>query len=435
MAIKIIRGDITKVKADAIVNAANSTLLGGGGVDGAIHRAAGPELLAECKTLNGCKVGEAKITKGYNLPAKFVIHTVGPVWRGGGFGEDKLLKDCYINSLRLAAQNGVETIAFPLISGGAYGYPKGGAIGIAMDAFGEFLSDNDMDIALVIFDNKTFELPDKLYEDIKRYINENLVDSLPCAQCKYSERPLAAERRRFERPLAERRVESPSYIKRREDLTGGGAGKTSDGDGDREESRESPLSEAERKDVGDKTVADDENGGAEDIEREMFVSDIDREMFASDIGAEYEKRERVAKQLLRPRFPNAAYSDVQPARSLEDLIEGRDETFSQSLLRLIDQTGMTDPEVYKRANVDRKLFSKIRGDKNYRPSKATAVAFAVALRLDLDGALDLIGRAGFTLSPSTEFDLIIRYFIERGDHNIDRINEALFRFDQVLLGV
>ena len=155
--IEIIKGDITKLKVDAIVNAANSSLLGGGGVDGAIHRAAGPRLLEECKELNGCKTGEAKITKGYNLPAKFVIHIVGPVWSGGNNDEDELLRNCYINSLILAKQNQIKTLAFPAISTGVYRFPLDRAAKIAISTVKDFLSNDDSleKVVFICFDENT----------------------------------------------------------------------------------------------------------------------------------------------------------------------------------------------------------------------------------------------------------------------------------------
>lgn len=336
MPLEIIRNDITKVHADAIVNAANSSLLGGGGVDGAIHRAAGPELIAECRTLGGCEVGQAKITKGYKLPAKYVIHTVGPVWHGGKNNEEKLLADCYMNSLALAKEHKLESIAFPLISSGAFGYPKDRALKTAISLIGDFLLNNEMTVYLVVYDKASFALSEKLFSAIAQYIDDNYIE----------EHPLDSYNRLEERRLLkEYCLEEPMLS-----------------------SVEAPAPVAKRK------------------------------------------------------------------RSLDDVVKQMDETFSQMLLRLIDENGMTDAETYKKANIDRKLFSKIRNDLYYRPSKPTAIAFAIALGLNLDETRDLLFKAGFALSNSSKFDVIIQYFIEDGNYNIFEINEALFAFDQNLLG-
>ena len=321
------------MEVDAIVNAANSSLLGGGGVDGCIHRAAGPELLAECKTLGGCETGSAKITKGYRLPCKYVIHAVGPRWRDGKHGEREKLISCYRTSLAFAKEHGCETVAFPLISSGIYGYPKDQALKVAIDTISDFLLENDMTVYIVIFDRKAYQIGEKLFSDIAAYIDDNYVDE---------------------------HTDSRSEQSRR---------------------------------------------------MQMLSDEPEEETFGA------------------PLAPMAA-----SAKTLDDALSQIDESFSEMLLRKIDEKGMTDARCYKKANIDRKLFSKIRSDKLYKPSKPTALAFAIALELPLDETKELLMKAGFALSHSNKFDIIIEYFIEHGNYNIFEINEALFAFDQSLLG-
>ncbi len=334
MPLEIVRNDITKMKVDAIVNAAKESLLGGGGVDGAIHRAAGPGLLEECRRLGGCKTGSAKITKGYQLPAKYVIHTVGPVWRGGIFGEKRLLESCYRSSLELAKAQGCESVAFPLISAGVYGYPKDKALRVAMDTITDFLMENDMLVYLVIFGKDAFQLSRKLFRDIQEYIDDH-------------------------------------YVELHEDTT----------------SRR-----------------------------------LDRMPRLREPECRYE----MAAPMAAPR--------AGAAQSLDDLLSQIDESFSEMLLRKIDEKGMKDAQCYKKANIDRKLFSKIRSDKGYKPSKPTVLAFAIALELPLSETRDMLQKAGFALSRSNKFDIIVEYFIRNGNYDIFQINEALFAFDQSLLG-
>ena len=337
MPLEIVRNDITKMAVDAIVNAAKESLLGGGGVDGCIHRAAGPELLAECRTLGGCKTGDAKITKAYRLPCKYVIHTVGPVWQGGKYGEREKLVSCYRTSLALAKEHGCETVAFPLISSGVFGYPKDQALRVAVDTIGEFLMENDMTVYIVIFDRAAYQISGKLFSDIAEYIDDHYVD--------------AHTDSRRERLYRLRRLEM-------------------------------------------------------------------EESLACEKSA----------------VPCAPMAVGAAGGRLDDLLNDLDAGFSETLLMLIDRTGKKDSEIYKKANVDRKLFSKIRNNPDYKPSKTTAIAFASALELDLEETRDFIARAGFALSRSSKFDVIIEYFIKQKKYDIFEINEALFAFDQSLLG-
>lgn len=329
MPLEIVRNDITKMSVDAIVNAAKESLLGGGGVDGCIHRAAGPELLAECRTLGGCRTGEAKLTGAYRLPCKYVIHTVGPVWNGGKYGEREQLASCYRSSLALAKKYGCETVAFPLISSGVFGYPKDQALRVAVDAISEFLAENDMTVYLVIFSRAAYAIGNKLFADIAAYIDDHYVDA------------------------------------------------------------------------------------------------------HTDLHRERTRRMSVLES--RTLSADAAAASMAVG-GLDSLLAHLDAGFSETLLKLIDRSGKKDSEIYKKANVDRKLFSKIRNNPDYKPSKATAIAFAIALELNLDETRDLVARAGYALSASSKFDVIIEYFIRQKKYDIFEINEALFAFDQSLLG-
>ena len=329
MPLEIVRNDITKMSVDAIVNAAKESLLGGGGVDGCIHRAAGPELLQECRTLGGCRTGEAKITDAYRLPCRYIIHTVGPVWNGGEYGEREQLASCYRTSLALAKEHCCETVAFPLISSGIFGYPKDQALRVAVDTIGEFLLHNDMTVYIVIFSRTAYQISSKLFADIAEYVDDHYVDAHTDSQ----------------------------------------------------------------------------------RERLRRMSVLESRTLSADAAA----------------APMAV-------GGLDSLLAHLDAGFSETLLKLIDRSGKKDAEVYKKANVDRKLFSKIRNNPDYKPSKATAIAFAIALELSLPETRDLIARAGYALSPSSKFDVIIEYFIMQRDYDIFKINEALFAFDQSLLG-
>ena len=347
MPLKIIRNDITTLKVDAIVNAANESLLGGGGVDGCIHRAAGPQLLAECMTLNGCRTGDAKITGAYNLPCKYVIHTPGPIWHGGSHNEEQLLKSCYRRSMQLAEENGCESVAFPLISSGIYGYPKAEALRVAVDTITGYLAqtESEMMVYIVVFDKKAYKISGKLFNDVAQFIDDNYVE-----------------------------------------------------------------------------------------EHELLYPET-RRRAALNRMFHMEEACMAAPEASQAAPDDAHMMQMFSAGSLEDAVKNLDESFSEMLLRKIDESEMTDAECYKKANIDRKLFSKIKNVKGYKPSKPTVLAFAIALELPLEETKDMLMKAGFALSRSNLFDVIIEYFITNRKYNVFEINEVLFAYDQSLLGV
>lgn len=342
MPIKIVRNDITKMCCDAIVNPTNEDLFPSGGTDAAIHIAAGSKLLADCKKIGYCNVGDAKITPAYDLPAKYVVHTVGPVWEGGERGEHSKLEACYRNSLSLAKAHKCQSIAFPLISSGLYGYPKDKVLKVAVGAVSEFLADNDMEVFIVVYDKESYRISEKIFSGVKAFIDDNYTDiekhSVACRE----------------------ETSAPMY-------------------------RARPMP-------------------------------------------------RIAESIAYQNIERAPKKAPEPKKSLEEMLNSLDESFAEMLFRLIDAKGMTDVECYKRANVDKKTFSKIKCNKSYRPSKVTAVSFAIALELTLEETNALLRTVGMSLSRSNKFDVIIEFFITNGIYDIYEINETLFQFDQLLLG-
>lgn len=329
MPFEMVRNDIVNMKVDAIVNTANPRPIIGAGTDKAVHDKAGARLLLARKEIGDIAVGEAAITPAFDLDANYVIHTAGPIWRDGKSSEEALLASCFKNSLRLAKEKECESIAFPLISTGSYGFPKPLALQIAVREISSFLMENEMQIYLVVFEKQSFELSEKLFKSVSSYIDENYV--------------------------------------------------------------------------------------------------------SEKINAEYKMSNLRSYELLFEASDTPRYGTICSNPNLDGMLENLDKGFSETLLALIDRTGKKDSEIYKRANVDRKLFSKIRNNADYRPSKTTAIAFAIALELNMDETNDLLSKAGFALSQSSKFDVIVRYFIENKKYDIFELNSVLFEFDQPLI--
>ena len=324
------------MRVDAIVNTANPYPIIGLGTDSSIHEKAGPQLLQARRVIGRIAVGQAAITPAFDLQAKFVIHTVGPVWRDGNYGEEQFLRNCYDNSLNLAVQHKCKSIAFPLISSGNYGFPKDKALQIAISAFSAFLMEQDMKIYLVVFDEASFKLSEKLFQSVASSIDQHYVD-----------------------------------------------------------------------------------------EHELAVYGV-----VEEIRRSYPRR----RSGTTIRCESCMPMEAPKATSLDDQLAQLDASFTETLLKLIDESGKKDSEIYKKAGLSKQHFSKIRSNLDYKPTKPTAISLALALELDVEQTNDLIGRAGYTLTKSSKFDLIIRFYIEQKEYNIVKINCALFDHDQSLLG-
>ena len=380
MPLKIVRNDISKVKADAIVNSANKNPICGGGAEYHIYNAAGyDDLLKAREQVGPLKVAQVAVTPAFALDAKYIIHTVEPKWKGGDSGEALALANCYRGALDKAQQLGCQSIAFPLISSGVFKFPKDSALRIALDAIGEFLQTNEMDVMLVVFDRNAFEVSEELSGDIQTFIDDNYV------QDKYSA--------------------VHSYV--------GGRW------------RNVP-------DELDEGLCDIEEFGNIPAEAPHRIMDKEESIDEEDSANECERLRMNEKRMpLACAMPNKS---IESARSLEDILVDPGETFCAKLFKLIHEKNQDDVEVYKRANLDRKHFSKIRSNVNYKPTKKTALALAIALHLDMDETTDLLARAELALSPSNRGDLIVKYFIERQKYDIWEINSMLFKFGQPTLG-
>lgn len=369
------RNDITKIKVDAIVNAANESLLGGGGVDGAIHKAAGPKLLDECKKLGGCKTGEAKITKGYNLPAKYVIHTVGPIYKDGKHNEKKLLESCYVNALNIAKEKKIHSIAFPLISCGVYGYPKDKGLKIAIDTINDFFIDDDYDITVkIIFFNKdSLDIGSKLVGKIDEYIDD-----------KYARDNLLIDGNNINRSIV---------------LSG-------------------------------KSLIRNELNLLEEIKSKSFQNKRTSHVKTAKKSSTYTGGSRSSG--VRKKSAKKIHAVEVKKDKLENKIKNLDKGFADTLLEIIDIKNKTDVEIYNKANMDRKLFSKIRSGSH--PKKITAISLCIALELNKKETDNLLMKAGYVLNNNDKFDVIISYFIENKKYDLYEINEVLFYYDQPQLG-
>lgn len=437
MPFEIIRNDITKMRVDAIVNTANPRPVIGSGVDAAIHVKAGPMLLIARRLIGIMNTGEARVTPGFRLPCKHVIHTVGPVWEDGGHGEAYLLRQCYDNALKLALRHRCKSVAFPLISSGNYGFPKKVALDVAVEAIREFLKDHEMHIYLVVFSKASLELSGGLTDQIRSFVDDAYVQEREKAEYSFNvSRNFELVRERLGEPAGEAEsVDAHPNALECEELP-------SEWD-QVEDTFELEFDWDEAPAILELDVNRRESETQEKIVSTEALPRIDppqlsdrssRPVCSSAPGMGAPSRAPKYTKASEPKRRKDTVIPLFDEKELQKMVQQADAGFSETLLKLIEKSGEKDSDIYKRANVDRKLFSKIRNNPQYNPSKPTAVAFAIALELDLEETRDFIGRAGYALSRSNKFDIIIEYFITHGRYDIYEINMMLFEFDQSLLG-
>jgi len=395
MPLKIVRQDITKIKCDAVVNPTNENMIPTGGTDLAIHNAAGEKLLERCKKLGGCEVGKAKVTPGFNLPCKYVIHTAGPVWIDGNHGEKELLINCYKECLALSKKKRCKSVAIPLISSGTYGYPKDKVLKVALDTVSEFLFENEMTVYIVVYDKSSYEISKSLFSDIQSFISDNIGE----AETVLTTEILGTNRTRF---IAD--------VKSNIDDNG-----------------------------TDDSVPDSMLKHRRVKSKKSFFGGMSNECDSFDESTDdWEDTAPSAVYRALPSMAGGVASEIKSTKSktqsLDEMLREMDKSFSELLFYYIDLKGISDVQCYKKANVDKKTFSKIKCKKDYKPSKQTALSFAIALELNLEETERLLQTVGMSLSNSNKFDVIVKYFIINGRYNIFEINETLFEFDQMLLG-
>ena len=407
MAFKIVRNDITKMNTEAIVNTANDHAAVGSGCDSAVYKAAGvDELLAYRKENIGfVPEGEVFLTPGFALSAKYIIHAVSPLYRDGKEGEEEKLRSCYRKSLLLAKEKGIRSIAFPLISTGGFGYPKEEGMRIAVEEIHAFLLDNEMDIYLVVFDDRATSLGGKIYPDLEEYIDRNYVkekdkeeygDDLPKSveTAGRGVTELLSNEYLMERW---RRWEADEQRKEATDFGVGTAPVAA-----------TPMPRALRP-AGQK---------------KSNLRSVFRKKDAEESAPPIEAEMMMAPAMKAEEFSFLDFETEHESR-LEERMQHISDTFSQYLLYLIREKKMENAEVYKRAIVDKKIFSKIKNNVDYHPQKLTALCLCVGAKLNLDESRDLLARAGYALSPCDKTDIIFSYFIENGIYDMIELDIQL----------
>ena len=362
MPFKIVRNDITKMNTEAIVNTANDYPTVGTGCDSAVYKAAGYDELLKYRAekIGFVPEGDAFITPGFKLKATYIIHAVSPLYMGGDKGEEEKLRSCYRKSLQIAKENGIKSISFPLISTGGFGYPKEEGMRIAVDEINAFLLSNEMNIFLVVFDTKATQLGEKIYPGLEAYIDHNYVKKARAEEydaCVGSMRP--------SEPGCDRYLSNAEMIER------------------------STRRNAEGKPSFSGSI----------FKKEQAKKSVSDEALSVEESCECDET---------PFFD----FEEQHERKLEERMKHMSDTYSEYLMYLIRERNMENGKVWKRAIVDKKIFSKIKNNRNYHPNKLTALCLCVGAKLNLDESKDLLARAGYALSPCDKTDIIFAYFIE-----------------------